>query len=197
MEGRRGKRGGRRVCVLFLQSKNALFDECAGVRRCDVTGGLWVSRRVGFQGLGTPGEGGRKGPQMEEKGNPFSQPCHVTTGLVVGAALCVLVHGPAIQSRTGTVAQRLPWNCWRGCGPFVSAAAGVSDHLGGRALLLPTLLPLTALSHGGGSWGADGQGPATGAGGCGSCGRAGGLPVDNSGDPLHHLAGDHSPETEA
>lgn len=31
-----------------------------------------MSRRVGFQGFGTPGEeGGRKGPQMEEEGDPF------------------------------------------------------------------------------------------------------------------------------
>lgn len=116
-----------------------------GVRRCDVTGGLWVGRRVGFQGLSTPGERRRKGPQMEEEGDPFSHPCHVTTGLVVGAALCVLVHGLAIQLRTGTVTQRLSWTCWRGCRPFLSPAAGVSDHLGGRALLLPSLHPLTAL----------------------------------------------------
>lgn len=55
--------------------KTPLFDECAGVRRCDVIGGLWVSRRVGIQGFGTPGEeGGRKGPQMEEEGDPFFFP---------------------------------------------------------------------------------------------------------------------------
>lgn len=31
-------------------------------------GALWVSRRVGFQGLGTPRERGREGPQMDEEG---------------------------------------------------------------------------------------------------------------------------------
>lgn len=107
-----------------------------------------MSRRVGFQGFGTPGEeGGRKGPQMEEEGDPFffPQPCHVTTGLVVGAAQCVLVHGPAVQLRTGAAAQRLPWICWRGRRPLFGPTAGVLDHLGGSAQLLPALLPLTAL----------------------------------------------------
>lgn len=49
------RKGGeaRRETILrsLLQPKNPLsFDECAGVRRRDVTGGLWVKRRVGFQG---------------------------------------------------------------------------------------------------------------------------------------------------
>lgn len=34
----------------------------------------------------------------------------------------------------------------------------------------------------------------TGGGGCDSRDRAGSLPMDNSGVPLRHLAGDHSPE---
>lgn len=55
---------------------------------------------------------------MEEEGDPFYKPCHVTKGLVVGAALCVLVHGPAVQLRIGAVAQRLPWNFWRRHRPF-------------------------------------------------------------------------------
>lgn len=35
----------------------------------------------------------------------------------------------------------------------------------------------------------------TGAGGCGSRGRAGDLLGDNSGGPLHRLAGDRSPHS--
>lgn len=112
------------------------------------SGGLWVSRRVGFQGFGTPGEeGGGKDHRWRRRGTLFffPQPCHVTTGLVVGAAQCVLVHGPAVQLRTGAAAQRLPWICWRGRRPLFGPTAGVLDHLGGSAQLLPALLPLTAL----------------------------------------------------
>lgn len=66
-----------------------------------------MSRRVGFQGFGTPGEGGEERTTDGGGGGPFffffpPQPCHVTTGLVVGAARCVLVHGPAVQLRTGS-----------------------------------------------------------------------------------------------
>lgn len=58
-------------------------------------GALWVSWCVGFHVLGTLGEG-EKGTS-EEEGDPFSQPCHVTAGPVVGAALCVLVYGPFVR----------------------------------------------------------------------------------------------------
>ena len=87
-----------------------------------------------------------------------------------------------------------PGTAGGGAGLLFCPTAGVLDHLGGRAQLLPALLPLTAPWHGGGSWGACGQGPATAAGGCGSRGRAGGLPVGNIGGPLRHSAADHSPE---
>lgn len=107
-------------------------------------GALWVSWCVGFHVLGTPGKGGEKGTS-EEEGDPFSQPCHVTAGPVVGAALCVLVHGPAVQSRTGAEAQRLPWKLLVGVLAIFTPAAGVPGHLGGRARFLSTLLPLTAL----------------------------------------------------
>lgn len=115
-EKQRGKQGERRVCVLSSDPKNPLFDECAGVRLCDVTGGLWVSRSVGFRGLSTQGEEGEERTTDGGGGGPFfSRPCHVTAGLVVGAALSVLVHGLTVQLRTGAVAQmatqRLPWNC--------------------------------------------------------------------------------------
>lgn len=51
---------------------------------------------------------------MEGKGGTlFSNPS--IAGLVVGAVLCVLVHGLALQLRTGAVTQmateRLLWNC--------------------------------------------------------------------------------------
>lgn len=89
---------------------------------------------------------GRKGPQLEEEG-PFSQPCHVTAGLMVGGALGVLVQGLAVLLRTGTetrmATQKLPLDCWKGYRP-VFPAAGFLDYMGGRALSLSTLLPLTA-----------------------------------------------------
>lgn len=91
--------------------------------------------------------GGGKDHRWRRRGTLFfsPQPCHVTTGLVVGAAQCVLVHGPAVQLRTGAAAQRLPWICWRGRRTLFGPTAGVLDHLGGSAQLLPALLPLTAL----------------------------------------------------
>lgn len=70
---------------------------------------------------------------------------------------------------------------------------GVSDHLRGGAWMLSLLL-LTALWHGGGNWEADEQGPVAEGGGCGSRGRADDHSVDNSGVPLHHLTGGHSPD---
>lgn len=51
-----------------------------------------------LSGLGTQGEGGRKGPQMEAEEDPFfPSPVMWQQGLVVGAALSVLVYGLAIQ----------------------------------------------------------------------------------------------------
>lgn len=76
VERKRGKRGERRFRVLFLRSKKTLsLMNVQGSGGVTSSGGLWVSRRVGFQGFGTPGEeGGRKGPQMEEEGDPFFFP---------------------------------------------------------------------------------------------------------------------------
>lgn len=76
-----------------------------------------MSRRVGFQGLGTPGkEGGKDHRWRTEGGGAFSQPGHVTAGS----------HGGSRPREAG-----------RGTGLFrccvVVPAAGVSDHLGGRA----------------------------------------------------------------
>lgn len=53
MKNMERKRGEARKRVKFAFSppvQKPSFDECAGVRRRDVTGGLWVRRRVGFQG---------------------------------------------------------------------------------------------------------------------------------------------------
>lgn len=99
--------------------------------------GLWVSRRVGFQGFGTPGEGRRKGPQMEKEGDPFSQPHHVTAGLMVGAALCVSPrpsHPAEDRGSSSEAFLELPEAVQAFF--FFLPAAGVSDHLGCRALVV-------------------------------------------------------------
>lgn len=137
--------------------------------------GLWVSWNICFQGLETP----------EKRYSDSGESCTVCVSPWPGH--------PAAEDRgcssKASLEQQEAWTC------FFTPAVGVSDHLGGGALMLPLLLlRLTALWHEGGSWGAGGWGPATGGGGCGSHGRAGGYPMDNSDVPLHRLTAGHSPD---
>lgn len=79
------------------RSKIVLSDQGAGVKRCDVNAGPLGESVCGLSGWGTPEEGAGKDLWWSSRGTLFPQHCHVTAGLVVGAALCVLVHGLAIS----------------------------------------------------------------------------------------------------
>lgn len=99
---------------------------------------------------------------------------------------------PFQQPCCGTTCQSMKRQSWRQ-GLALWGFCGILDRLSGGAWMLFLLL-LTALWHGGGSWEIDEQGPVAEGGGCGSRGRAGDHSVDNSGVPLHHLTGGHSPD---
>lgn len=81
---------------------------------------------------------------MEEEGDPFFPSLSCDSRARGGS--CVLVHSLAVQLRTGAVSSDVEASLelLEGVLAFRFPHAGVSDHLGGRAWLLPTLLPLTA-----------------------------------------------------
>lgn len=76
---------------------------------------------------------------MEERGDPFfSGPPQIER--VVGAVLCVLVHG--LSEDRGSDDHTASQELLEGVQVFFFLpAAGVLDHVGSRAWLLPTFLP--------------------------------------------------------
>lgn len=116
-----------------LHSKNLLSNECAGVRRCDVTGGLCVSQCVGFQGWAPQGRGQQK-TTNGGTGDPFCQAC---------GASCTVCVGPRPEAQSAT--QIFPATAGGGAGLFLPTAV-VLNHMGGGAWSLPTFVPSSQLS---------------------------------------------------